>query len=76
MYKLSPYLNSTMLKNINYSLIYSHISYAIQVWGTAGKNEIDKILVLQKSAIKLMARRPVSLDPLTNPMFFSWKYLK
>ena len=44
MYKLSPFLNSTMLRNVYYSLIYSHIVYGIQVWGSAGKTEIDKIL--------------------------------
>ena len=31
MYKLRPYINPTMLKNIYYSLIYSHMIYAIQV---------------------------------------------
>ena len=46
MYKLSPFLNPTMLKNIYYSLNYSHIIYAIQVWGSAGKSETNKILVL------------------------------
>ena len=54
MYKLRPYINPTMLKNIYYSLIYSHMIYAIQVWGSAGKTEIHKILVLQKRAIKLI----------------------
>ena len=42
-----------MVRNVYYSLIYSHIVYAIQVWGPAGKTEIDKILVLQKRAIRL-----------------------
>ena len=36
-----------MLKNIYYSLIYFHVVYAVQVWGSAGKSEIDKILILQ-----------------------------
>ena len=53
MYKLRPFLNSTMMKNIYYSIIFSHIVYAIQVWGSAGKIETDKILILQKRTIKL-----------------------
>ena len=44
MYKLSPFLNP-MLKNIYYSLIYSHIVYAIKV-GLSCKSETNKILVL------------------------------
>ena len=76
MYKLRPYINPTMLKNIYYSLIYSHMIYAIQVWGSAGKTEIHKILVLQKRAIRLISnkdKRPVNPGPLaaTNPMFNS-----
>ena len=37
MYKLRTFLNSTMMNNIYYSIIYSRIVYAIQVWGSAGK---------------------------------------
>ena len=76
MYKLSPHLNPTMLKNIYYNLIYSHILYAIQVCGVQlVKTEIDKILVLQKRAIRLIsnkAKRPVNpvLLATTNPMFY------
>ena len=56
MYKLRPFLNSTM-KNIYYSIIYSHIVYAFQVWGSAGKIETDKILVLQKRTIRLISNK-------------------
>ena len=78
------------MKNI-YSIIYSHIVYAIQVWGSAGKIETDKILVLQKCTIGLFQtrirtirlisnkdKRPVMPGPLasTNPMFFKLEILK
>ena len=77
MYKLRPYINPKMLKNIYCSLIYSHMIYAIQVWGSAGKTEIHKILVLQKRASRLISnkdKRPVNPGPLaaTNPMFNSF----
>ena len=81
MSKLRPYINPTMLKNIYYSLIYSHMIYAIQVWGSAGKTEIHKIVVLQKRAIRLISnkdKRPVNPGPLaaTNPMFYKLELLK
>ena len=78
MYKLCPFLNPTMLKNIYYSLIYLHIVYAIQVWGTAGKSETKKILVLQKRAIRLKTKRLINPGPLatTNPMFSKLEILK
>ena len=46
--KLRQFVKMKMLKNIYYSLSYSHLVYAIQVWGSACSTEINKILVLQK----------------------------
>ena len=45
MCKLGQFMNT----NIYYSLLYSHLVYSIQVWGSACISEINKILVLQKS---------------------------
>ena len=54
MYKLRPFLPLNIMKNVYYSLIYSHILYAIEVWGSACKTELDKIIVLQKRVIRMM----------------------
>ena len=42
------------MRNVYYSLVYSHIIYAIEVWGSACKTELEKILILQKRAMRLM----------------------
>ena len=69
------------MKNIYYSLIYSHIIYAIEVWGSAFKTELDKILILQKRAIRLMAFNdaypitPGLLRP-SDPIFSKLNFLK
>ena len=34
------------MKNVYYSLVYSHIIYAIEVWGSAFKTELDNNLYL------------------------------
>ena len=68
MYKLSPFLNPTMLKDIYYRFIYSHIVYAIQVCGSAGKSETNKKLVLKNV--------PSLLFQITNPMFSKLEILK
>ena len=49
--------------------------------GSAGKSEIDKILILQKRAIRLIsnkAKRPIIPGPLasTNLMFYKLEILK
>ena len=72
-----------MFKNIYYSLLYSHLVYAIQVWGSACSSEINKILVLQKRAIRIITHNntfpsvPGPLhpsDPLSFMMFSDSRY--
>ena len=70
-----------MLKNIYYSLLYSHLVYAIQVWGSACTSEINKILVLQKRALRAITHNnhfpsvPGPLYP-TDPLFYKFEILK
>ena len=54
MYKLRPFLPLNAMKNVYYSLIYSHIIYAIAVWGSAFNTDLEKILILQKKALRLL----------------------
>ena len=81
MYKLRDLVPLTVLMSIYYCLIYSHIVYAIEVWGSAFKTELNKILILQKRAIRLMSfadKLPMlhgNLVP-SNPIFFKLKILK
>ena len=54
MYKLRPFLPLKVMKNVYNSLIYSHIIYAIEAWGSSCKTELVKILILQKRAMRLI----------------------
>ena len=54
MYKLRPFLPLRIMRNIYYSLIYSQLVYGIEVWGSACKTELNKLLVLQKRTMRLM----------------------
>ena len=60
---------------------YSHIVYAIEVWGSTFKTEMDKILILQKKAMRLMTVMdsypsiPGPLQP-SAPIFSQLKTLK
>ena len=81
MYKLRPFLTLNVMNNVYCSLVYSHIIYAIEVWGSAFKTELDKILILQKRAMRLMTFNyvfpaiPGPLSP-TDPIFVKLKHLK
>ena len=41
-------------KMIYFSLIYSHITYGILLWGNSSQQNLNKILLLQKRAIRYM----------------------
>ena len=67
------------MKNVYYSLIYSHIVYVIEVWGSAFKTELDKIIILQKRAIRLMTYNDVfPLNPgllrPSDPIFYKTEF--
>ena len=81
MYRIRKYVDLRVLKNIYYSLIYSHIVYAIQVWGSANVTELDKILILQKKAVRMMTQKdqfPQMRGPLnpSDPIFVELGILK
>ena len=59
--------------------VYSHIVYAIEVWGSAVITELDKILILQKRAIRLMIYNdvfPLNPGPLSpsDPIFINTEF--
>ena len=54
MYKIRYYVNRKLLMNLYYSLIYPHLLYAIQVWGSSFKININKLTVLQKKVVRLI----------------------
>ena len=81
MHKLREFMNTKMLKNIYYSLIYSHIVYGIQVWGSACDTELNKILILQKKAVRILTNNyhfPLEPGPLvsSNPLFKDLEIIK
>ena len=81
MYNLRPFPPLMVMKNVYYSQIYSHIIYAIEVWGSAFKTELNKVLILQKRAIRLMTFNdgfPLIPGPLmpTDPIFAKLNFMK
>ena len=69
-----------ILKTLYYALIYPHISYAIEVWGSADTTHMDKILVLQKRIVRMITLSDQRQDdfafPTANPLFLQLGILK
>ena len=69
------------MKNIYYALVYSHLVYAIEVWGSACVTNMTKILTLQTRAIRLITYKdqfPTIPGPLysSEPLFLKLSFLK
>jgi len=62
-YRIRHYLNETALKFLYFSIVYSHLQYAIGVWGGVGKASLRRLNVLQNKIIWAMTYTVVPLDP-------------
>ena len=52
--KLRSYLDPKLLTTIYYCIVYSHLSYGVEAWGAACASDLDKILILQKKAVRIL----------------------
>ena len=80
LYIIRPFVNIKTLKTLYYSLIYPHLLYAIEVWGSAVTSDINSLLVLQKRIIRLLSNSDTRHSdysfPPSNPLFFKEQLLK
>ena len=67
--KLRHFIPTNTLLNIYRSLILPHMTYGIVVWGQAAKVHLDKILKLQKRALRLIYFDDYKFHAI--PFFFS-----
>src|SRR5436190_3932241 len=54
--RMSFFCELSVLKTIFYAHIQSHISYGIGVYGATSNKNLDRILILQKKAIRIMLK--------------------
>ena len=81
MYRLRNFVDLQILKNLYYCLIYSHLIYGIEVWGSACQTTMTPIISLQKRAVRMMTfndRIPEVPGPLCpfDPLFSVLELLK
>lgn len=81
--KLRSYLDPKLLKNI-YSIVYSHLSYSVEAWGSACATDLEKILILQKKAVRILTGNKcfqiygeeAAALPRSEPLFKTLEILK
>ena len=52
--KLRHFLNTKLLCNIYYCLVYSYLSYGVHAWGSACPSATENLLILQKKAVRII----------------------
>ena len=75
LYKIKPFVNLKILKTLYYSLIYPHLIYAIEVWGSADTTHMNRIIMLQKRIVRMMSyldkRQSDFAFPPADPLFLT-----
>ena len=74
MYKIRPYINKKVMIILYYSLLFSHINYAIEVWGSADNIYLNRVFIIQKRAVRMISHCDIryndySFHP-SDPLFY------
>ena len=56
--KIRHYVKESTLRSLYFSLFSSHMSYCCQIWGQSGSYHLNKILSIQRSALRIISFRP------------------
>jgi hypothetical protein len=57
-----------------FAIIYPYLSYGITIWGSAYKKQLNKLIVIQKRAVRIIAGNKYNEH--TNPIFREFHILK
>lgn len=52
--RIRCYLPVKFVRQLYFSLVHSHLSYGLLVWGNGNKTDIEKLAVLQRRAVRLL----------------------
>ena len=53
--KLKPFLRDNLIRTIYFSVVYSHLYYGIQAWGSADPTTLNKLVILQNKAVRILS---------------------
>ena len=74
MYNASFCLSKQSLITLYYSLPYPYLQYCVSVWGSTYSSNLNHIFMLQKRAVRIIAKE--SFDAHNDPIFKNFKILK
>ena len=78
LYKVRYYVNTKLLCNLYYAIIYPFLLYGIIIWGNTSRSATDHVFVLQKKFVRLASfsdHRESYILPHSLPLFQSLRIL-
>ena len=81
--KLRGHMEQKLLLNIYYCVVFSHLSYGIQAWGSACSTYLDVLRVIQNKAVRILSGKqyfqiygqPAGPLPSSSPLYKELKIL-
>ena len=74
LYKIRYFIDIKIIKTLYYSLVYPHLIYGVEVWGSADDTHLNRLLILQKKIVRLICysdKRNVDFSfPPCDPLFY------
>ena len=74
LHKIKNFLPISALLRVYYSLVHSHLSYGIIIWGSAYKSHVGKLASLQNKAMRAVG--VAEWNESSSPLYFKFKVLK
>ena len=82
--KLRGHMDKKLLLNIYYCVVFSHLSYGIQAWGSACNTYLEVLRIIQNKAVRILSGKQYfqiygeapSPLPSSNPLYKELKILK
>ena len=82
--KLRGSMDQKLLINIYYCLVFSHLCYGVEAWGSACETNLKRLIVLQNKAVRILTGNqyfqvygePPGPLPSSTPLYKELKFLK
>ena len=74
LYKICKFCSKSILRSLYFNLFDSHMTYGLPVWGNAHVNNINRIKILQKKAVRAITNSDYTAH--TSPLFKELNILK
>ena len=73
---IRPFVTNKILKMFYHSLVYPHLNYATEVWGSADSTYLDRILILRKRIVRMLTLNDLRQHDFSFPAFDPLFFLK